>query len=165
MCLSMCVYVCVCVCVCVCVYVCMCVCVWVCVCVHVYVCALGLAGTSGLVWKEQRKLCLEILREFGMGKNLLADKIQEEVTHYVRAIEDLQGASEDLSTLTQVSVSNNTCSIVFGQRFQYDDPDFISYLTAMDHNAKILTGKFRQFTCFILDYSSLGLMPAVNYHH
>ena len=77
-----------------------------------------------------------------MGKNLLADKIQEEVIHYIRAVEDHQGAPADLSKLTQVSVSNNICSIVFGRRFQYDDPDFIGYMSDMDEVFRILSGKF-----------------------
>ena len=93
------------------------------------------------MWKEQRKTSLEILREFGMGKNLLVDKVQKEVAYYIRAIEDLQGAPADLSKLTGVSVSNNICSIIFGQRFEYDDPGFNSYLRAMDQNLKILAGR------------------------
>jgi hypothetical protein len=43
------------------------------------------------LWKEQRSTSLQILREMGMGKNVLAEKIQEEVTHYVQAIEEHQG--------------------------------------------------------------------------
>ena len=86
-------------------------------------------------------MSLEILRDFGVGKNLLADKIQEEITHYIRAIEDHQGAPVDLHSLTSVSVSNNICSIIFGQRFEYDDPGFNSYLRAMDQNLKILAGR------------------------
>ena len=103
---------------------------------------LGIGGTSGRIWKEQRKTSLEILRELGMGKNLLADKIQEEVTHYIRALEDLEGAPVDLSKLTRVSVSNNICSIVFGQRFEYDDSGFRDCLNAMDQLFKILAGRF-----------------------
>ena len=98
-------------------------------------------GASGPLWKEQRKTSLEILREFGMGKNLLAHRIQEEVTHYIRAIQDFKGEPADLSKLTQVSVSNNICSIVFGQRFEYNDPEFIRYLSTMDENFKILSGE------------------------
>ena len=41
-------------------------------------------------------MSLGILRDFGVGKNLLADKIQEEITHSIRAIEDHQGAPVDL---------------------------------------------------------------------
>ena len=77
----------------------------------------------------------------GMGKNLLAEKIQEEVTHFMRAIEDLQGAPSDLQALTTTSVSNNICSIVFGQRYQYDDPVFNSYLKAVDENIQNLAGE------------------------
>ena len=77
-----------------------------------------------------------------MGKNLLAEKIQEEITHYIRAVEDLQGAPADLSKLTQVSVSNNICSIIFGQRFEYDDTGFCRYLNAMNENLKFLAGRF-----------------------
>ena len=102
---------------------------------------LGIGGTSGRIWKEQRKTSLEILRELGMGKNLLADKIQEEVTHYIQAVEDLEGAPADLSKLTQVSVSNNICSIIFGQRFEYDDSSFRGYLNAMDQLFKIIAGR------------------------
>ena len=76
-----------------------------------------------------------------MGKNLLVDKIQEEVTHYIRAIENLQGEPTDLSKLTQMSVSNNICSIVFGQRFEYDNPDFVSYISVMDDIINAIPGK------------------------
>ena len=77
-----------------------------------------------------------------MGKNLLAEKIQEEITHYIRAVEDLQGAPADLSKLTQVSVSNNICSILFGQRFEYDDSGFCAYLSTIRENHKLLAGRF-----------------------
>lgn len=87
-------------------------------------------------------MSLEILRDFGLGKNLLADKIQEEITHYIRAIEDHQGAPVDLHSLTSVSVSNNICSIVFGKRFKYDDPDFINYLQLFDENMKNIGGRY-----------------------
>ncbi|KAK7101305.1 cytochrome P450 2J1-like [Littorina saxatilis] len=98
----------------------------------------GLVSSSGALWKEQRKTALEILRDFGMGKNVLAEKIQEEVTHYIRAVEDHHGAPVDLSTLTQISVSNNICSIIFGKRFDYDDPTFIGYMRMLEENMKAI---------------------------
>ena len=127
---------------------------------------LGIGGTSGRIWKEQRKTSLEILRKLGMGKNFLADKIQEEVAHYIQAIEDLEGAPVDLFKLTQVSMSNNICSIIFGQRFEYDDSDFRGYLNAVDQIFKILTGRsrsnFRFGYCFDSPFSS---KVAVSGHH
>ncbi|XP_076441007.1 uncharacterized protein LOC143280261 [Babylonia areolata] len=100
----------------------------------------GIVFTSGHQWKEQRKTGLEILRAMGMGKNMLAEKIQEEITHYIQAIKDHQGAPVNLAQMTQVSISNNICSILFGKRFHYDDPEFISYLKIFDENFKLLVG-------------------------
>ncbi|XP_070194258.1 cytochrome P450 2J4-like [Littorina saxatilis] len=98
----------------------------------------GIVSSSGALWKEQRKTALEILRELGMGKNVLAEKIQEEITYYIRAIEDHQEAPVDLSTLTHITVSNNICSIIFGKRFDYDDPAFRGYLRMMEENMKAI---------------------------
>ncbi|KAK3747517.1 hypothetical protein RRG08_009498 [Elysia crispata] len=39
----------------------------------------GISLASGHVWKEQRGVGLQILRSFGMGKNILALKVSEEM--------------------------------------------------------------------------------------
>ncbi|GFR98045.1 cytochrome P450 2U1, partial [Elysia marginata] len=38
----------------------------------------GIIETSGPLWKENRTVVLTLLREFGMGKNVMAEKIEEE---------------------------------------------------------------------------------------
>ncbi|XP_025099201.1 cytochrome P450 2B4-like [Pomacea canaliculata] len=92
----------------------------------------GVVDTSGPVWKAQRKVAIEILRELGMGKNVLAAKIEEEVKEYIRVISESQGQPLDLAHLTQASVSNNMCSIVLGKRFEYDDDVFANNLRLID---------------------------------
>ncbi|XP_025098155.1 cytochrome P450 2J2-like [Pomacea canaliculata] len=67
-----------------------------------------------------------------MGKNVLAVKIEEEVKEYIRVISESQGQPLDLKHLTQASVSNNMCSILFGKRFEYDDDVFGNNLRLMD---------------------------------
>ncbi|XP_076441364.1 cytochrome P450 2U1-like isoform X2 [Babylonia areolata] len=99
----------------------------------------GISCTSGPTWKEQRKTSLKILRAMGMGKNVLAEKIQEEITHYIRTIKDHQGAPVDVFRMTQISISNNICSIIWGKRFDYQDPEFISYIECIDRNFKLLS--------------------------
>nr|KAG5693493.1 hypothetical protein BaRGS_006483 [Batillaria attramentaria] len=88
----------------------------------------GIAGASGTVWKEQRTVSLEILRQLGMGRNTLASKIQEEVTYYIKALNSYQGQPVDIKQITHISVSNNICSIIFGRRFEYDDTTFQRYM-------------------------------------
>lgn len=97
--------------------------------------------SDGPEWKEQRTVSLQILREMGMGKNVLAERVQEEVTHYVHAVEERQGAPVDLHWLTTCSVSNNICLLVFGQRFQYDDPVFHKYIHSLDEFIRNASGK------------------------
>nr|KAG5687487.1 hypothetical protein BaRGS_017079 [Batillaria attramentaria] len=67
-----------------------------------------------------------------MGTNLLAQKIQEEITEYIRTIASKNGKPFDVTRLTQISVSNNICSILFGKRFDYDDQEFKDFMKAID---------------------------------
>ena len=41
------------------------------------ICA-GIVETSGALWKENRTTVLTILKSFGMGKNVMAEKVEEE---------------------------------------------------------------------------------------
>ncbi|XP_025098756.1 cytochrome P450 2B4-like [Pomacea canaliculata] len=92
----------------------------------------GILNSSGPLWKAQRKTTLEILREFGMGKNILAEKIHEEVKQYLKALAEKKGQPQDITQTTEITVSNNICSIVFGKRFHYEDPVFKRYMEAIE---------------------------------
>ena len=100
-----------------------------------------MSGNSGWRWKEQRKASLEILRQLGLGKVTMADRIQEEVTQFLKALHDTQGAPVDVAEMTHVSISNNICSILFGQRFEYGDPAFARYLNIVADNLKTAGGE------------------------
>ncbi|CAG5125153.1 unnamed protein product, partial [Candidula unifasciata] len=84
----------------------------------------GVIVSSGETWKEQRSVGLSILRAFGMGKNILADKIQEEVVCYINYLASLQGKPTEIRVITNISTSNIICSILIGHRFEYTDKEF-----------------------------------------
>ncbi|CAG5115330.1 unnamed protein product [Candidula unifasciata] len=84
----------------------------------------GVIFSSGALWKEQRSVSLSILRSFGMGKNVLAEKIQEEVDCYVKCLAGLKEKPTDIRLMTNISTSNIICSILIGRRFEYDDKQF-----------------------------------------
>ncbi|GFO00677.1 cytochrome p450 2u1 [Plakobranchus ocellatus] len=96
----------------------------------------GIINASGRVWKEQRTAALTILRAFGMGKNIMAAKIREEVDVYLQEISKLGGQPSDIRVLTGVSISNVICSIIMGQKFEHDDPFFRQMIGLV---AKIVT--------------------------
>ncbi|BFZ07831.1 hypothetical protein BsWGS_10870 [Bradybaena similaris] len=88
----------------------------------------GIIAARDNNWKEQRTTSLSILRSFGMGKNLMADKIQEEVTFILKKLESFKGQPEDVTLLLNISVSNVICSVTVGQRFEYEDPFFVRFM-------------------------------------
>ncbi|XP_046585091.1 cytochrome P450 2J6-like [Haliotis rubra] len=92
----------------------------------------GITGTSGELWREQRRFALNTFREFGAGRNTMEDKIHEEISQFIEAFETERGQGFDCTHLVHNAVSNVICSIIFGKRFEYTDPLFITFLKAMD---------------------------------
>jgi cytochrome P450 len=92
----------------------------------------GIIMSDGPEWKEQRSVGLQILRNFGMGKNILAEKIQEEALCYLDVLADLKGKPTDIKLITNTSSSNIVCSVMIGQRFEYDDMVFLNLQHSID---------------------------------
>lgn len=104
----------------------------------------GVIFSNGAIWKEQRSVSLSILRAFGMGKNLLAGKIQEEVGCYVNYLASMNGNPTDINVITNISTCNIICSILIGRRFEYDD--------------KGLQTLMRKLGTLVMDSKNLGLI-------
>ena len=54
-------------------------------------CADGLFQSNGEVWKRQRRFALSTLRNFGLGKNILEQKICEEARYLEEEIRSQKG--------------------------------------------------------------------------
>ncbi|XP_046558217.1 cytochrome P450 2B5-like [Haliotis rubra] len=72
--------------------------------------------------------------EFGAGRNIMEDKIHEEISQFIEALEAERRQSFDCKRLVHNAVSNVICSTVFGKRFEFSDPLFITFLKAMEKN-------------------------------
>ncbi|XP_074552018.1 cytochrome P450 2K1-like [Halichoeres trimaculatus] len=98
----------------------------------------GVLFANGPSWKEMRHFSLTNMRDFGMGKKASEEKILEESQRLIDLFSEKKGKPFDPADPVNHAVSNIICSIVYGNRFEYDDPVFISMVERATKNSKLL---------------------------
>ncbi|XP_075038962.1 cytochrome P450 2D15-like [Mixophyes fleayi] len=98
----------------------------------------------GSSWKEQRRFTLSTLRNFGMGKKSLEERVTEEAHCLCSVFRSQKGHPFDPCFLINNAVSNVICSIAFGDRYEYDDLKFQWLLRLFDAALKAESGLLAQ---------------------
>ncbi|KAK2183890.1 hypothetical protein NP493_293g04077 [Ridgeia piscesae] len=88
----------------------------------------GIVLGHGKNWKILKRFTLRTLKDFGVGKSSLEEKIKEELDFFAAEIHSKGGEPFDLKMLIENAVSNIMCSMVFGERYDYDDEEFTHLL-------------------------------------
>ncbi|NXL63429.1 CP2DH protein, partial [Chordeiles acutipennis] len=94
----------------------------------------------GHSWKDIRKFTLSTLRNFGMGKKSLEERVAEEAGFLCSAVNSQEGRPFDLRFLVNNAVCNVICTTVFGERFDYGDERFKKLLYLFEDLMKAETG-------------------------
>ncbi|XP_067317012.1 cytochrome P450 2G1-like [Anolis sagrei] len=94
----------------------------------------GVVFSNGERWKQLRRFSLTTLKHFGMGKKSIEEQIQEEAQFLLEELQKTKEKPFEPSSLLSRTVSNIICSIVFGNRFDYEDKEFQALMEMM-HNA------------------------------
>ena len=67
-------------------------------------------------WKTMRRFTLQTLRDFGVGKSSLEDKIMAEVEAATSYLNDKKGEPTEMAALLQMVIGNVIYGIIFGRR-------------------------------------------------
>ncbi|TKC49792.1 hypothetical protein EI555_002514, partial [Monodon monoceros] len=88
-------------------------------------------SSSGERWRAARQLTMRTLRGLGVGRAPVADKVLQELRCLTAQLDSYGGRPFPLALLGWAP-SNITFMLLFGQRFDYRDPMFVSLLGLID---------------------------------
>ncbi|XP_052618668.1 cytochrome P450 2C27-like isoform X1 [Peromyscus californicus insignis] len=105
---------------------------------------LGIIFSHGNRWKEIRRFSLMTLRNLGMGKRTIEDRVQEEAQCLVEELRKTNGSPCDPTFILSCAPCNVICSIIFQNRFDYNDQDFLTFMDKVNENVRILSSPWLQ---------------------
>ncbi|XP_065776093.1 cytochrome P450 2C19-like isoform X3 [Muntiacus reevesi] len=104
----------------------------------------GVVFSNGKRWKETRRFSLMTLRNFGMGKRSIEDRVQEEARCLVEELRKTNGLPCDPTFILGCAPCNVICSIIFQNRFEYKDQIFLGIMKMFNENVKIVSSPWLQ---------------------
>ncbi|XP_060128348.1 cytochrome P450 2K6-like [Zootoca vivipara] len=97
----------------------------------------GVIFSHGENWKVMRRFALSTLRDYGMGKRSIEDRIVEECSVLIKKFESYQGQPFETTTIMNAAVANIMASILLNKRFEYEDPTFRKLLELFNENIQL----------------------------
>ncbi|XP_070342915.1 cytochrome P450 2C19-like isoform X3 [Equus asinus] len=104
----------------------------------------GIVLSNGKRWKEMRRFSLMTLRNFGLGKRSIEDCVQKEARCLVEELRKTNASPCNPTFILGCAPCNVICSIIFQNRFDYTDQNFLNLLELLNENVKILSSPWVQ---------------------
>ncbi|XP_036590329.1 cytochrome P450 2C23-like [Trichosurus vulpecula] len=109
----------------------------------------GVIASRGERWKQLRRFSLMTLRNFGMGKRSIEERVQEEAQCLVEELRKTNGQPTDPTFILGCAPCNVICSILFRDRFKYNDEKFLYLLKLLNESFQLLSSPWTQLYNFL----------------
>uniref|UniRef100_A0A8C5QE10 Cytochrome P450 n=1 Tax=Leptobrachium leishanense TaxID=445787 RepID=A0A8C5QE10_9ANUR len=93
----------------------------------------GIITTNGEPWQQTRRFTVTTLKNSGLGTRTVDLRIQEEASHLIKAVKELNGQAFDPLTLLERAVNNVINLSVFGRRWDYEDQQFQKFINTINY--------------------------------
>uniref|UniRef100_A0A087XGB9 Cytochrome P450 2J6-like n=2 Tax=Poecilia TaxID=8080 RepID=A0A087XGB9_POEFO len=94
----------------------------------------------GSLWRDHRRFALMTLRNFGLGKKSMEERIHEEIQHIIKTLDDNTGKTLSPQFMFHNAASNIICKVLFGKRYEYEDETIKNVIRCFTEIMKILMG-------------------------
>ncbi|XP_051807649.1 cytochrome P450 2F2-like [Acanthochromis polyacanthus] len=91
-------------------------------------------------WREHRRFALMTMRNFGMGKRSMEDRIHDEIQYTMTTLEKSIGKTLSPQVMFHHAASNIINQVLYGTRFEYDDTFMTETIRCFTEIAKITNG-------------------------
>ncbi|XP_074075219.1 cytochrome P450 2F1-like [Macrotis lagotis] len=104
----------------------------------------GIVFSNGHLWHILRTFTVGSLKKLGIGTRSIAERIQEEAAALIQELNLTRGAPFNPLYHIRNAVANVICSVVFGERYAYDDPNFRILLNLLNDNFQLMSSQWGQ---------------------
>ncbi|KAM4696330.1 cytochrome P450 2G1-like [Rhinophrynus dorsalis] len=104
----------------------------------------GISFSNGERWKQIRNFTLKNLRDLGLGRKSVEEKIQEEAQCLVEELLKSNETPVDPTKMIMDAVSNILCSILFGDCMEYSEERFSKLIAILEDMSHIISGPWCQ---------------------
>ncbi|XP_077566873.1 cytochrome P450 2F2-like [Stigmatopora nigra] len=94
----------------------------------------------GSSWKDHRRFALMTLRNFGLGKQSMEERILGETEFIINTLENSIGSTLSPNLMFHNASSNIICQVLFGKRFDYNDEFIKVIVQCFTENSKLANG-------------------------